>query len=131
MCAEQSYQSPEVESTRVSASSYCSSSASWLVKKSVSAICGVVAEVRPAGGHEVQRLVEPRGEVLVLLRRRRAAHEVEVPAIDLVQVGVAALGEGAQQVERRGRLVVGLHHALRIGMRASGVNSKPLTLSPR
>ena len=47
MWAEQSYQSPEVESTRVSASSYCSSSASWLVKKSVSAICGVVAELRP------------------------------------------------------------------------------------
>ncbi len=74
----------------------------------------------PAGRHEVQRLVEARGKIVVALRCRRVAHEVEVPAVDLVQVGIAALGEGAQQVQRRGRLVVGLHHALGIGQARLG-----------
>ena len=35
--------------------------------------------------------------------------------MDLVQVGIAALGEGAQQVQGRCGLVVDLHQALRIG----------------
>src|SRR3546814_2859007 len=34
----------------------------------------------------------------------------------LVQVGETALGKGAQQVQRRGRLIVGAHQALRIGL---------------
>ena len=42
--------------------------------------------------------------------------EILVPGMDAVQVGVAALGEGAQQIERRRRLAVGLHHARRLGV---------------
>ncbi len=37
-----------------------------------------------------------------------------------MQVGVTALGEGAQQVERRCRLIVGLHHPLGIGLARLG-----------
>ena len=59
--------------------------------------------------------VEAVGELAVALALRAVGDEAQVPAVDAVQVGIAALGEGAQQVERRGRLVVGLHHALRIG----------------
>ena len=35
--------------------------------------------------------------------------------MDIAQIGIAALGEGAQQVERRRRLAIGLELALRIG----------------
>ena len=45
------------------------------------------------------------GQLLVALSLRRARDEVLVPAVHLREVGEAALGEGAQQVERRGRLV--------------------------
>ena len=38
-----------------------------------------------------------------------------------VEVGESALGERAQQVERRGGLVVAAHHALRIGTAGDGV----------
>ena len=38
-----------------------------------------------------------------------------------VEVGEAALRERAQQVERRGRLVVAAQHALRIGTAGDGV----------
>ncbi len=61
------------------------------------------------------------GQLLVAVAERAVRHEVEVPAMHLVQVGVAALGEGAQQVQRRGRLVVALHQALRIGHARLGV----------
>ena len=35
--------------------------------------------------------------------------------MDIVQVGIAALGEGAQQIERRRRLGIGLDQPLRVG----------------
>lgn len=41
--------------------------------------------------------------------------------MDLPQVGIAAAGKGAQQVERGGGLRIGAHHALRIVAAAGGV----------
>ena len=38
-----------------------------------------------------------------------------------MQIGIAALGKGAQQVQCRRRLAVGLDHALRIGLARRGV----------
>jgi hypothetical protein len=49
----------------------------------------------PAGVHEGQRLVDPPGDVAIPLGQRRAFDEAQVPAMHLVQVGVAAGGEGA------------------------------------
>ena len=68
---------------------------------------------------------------LVSLALRRVGDEALVPGMDAVQIGIAALGEGAQQIEGRRRLAVGLDHALRVGPRAAGVNSRPLMMSPR
>ena len=68
-----------------------------------------------AGGHEGQRLVDAVRQVAVALGQRRALDEAQVPAVHLVQVGVAAGGEGAQQVQRAGRLEIAGLHARRIG----------------
>ena len=63
-----------------------------------------------AGAHEVQRLVDPRRQILVAGGQRAALDEAEVPAMDAVQIGIAAGREGAQQVERARRLeIAGLH----------------------
>ena len=67
-----------------------------------------------AGGHEGERFVDARREVLIAGGERGAGGEVEVPAVDLVEVGVAAGGEGAQQVEGSGGLEVGGFHAGRV-----------------
>ena len=61
------------------------------------------------------------GQLAVALARGRAGDEAERPAVDIVQVGVAAAGEGAQQVQRRRRLAVGLQQALGIGHARLGV----------
>ena len=68
-----------------------------------------------AGGHERQRLVDALRQILVAFRQRRALGEIQVPAMHLMQVGIAARGERAQQVERAGRLEVAELHARRIG----------------
>ena len=70
--------------------------------------------VEAAGGHEIERLGQPVGQRAVALALRAVGDEILVPGVHPVQIGVAALGEGAQQVQRRGRLAVGLHHALRV-----------------
>ena len=75
---------------------------------------------KPAGCHEAQRLVEPLGHLGVALGHA-VGDEIEVPAVDLVQVGIAALRERAQQVERRRGLVIGLDHAFGIGLARGGV----------
>ena len=71
--------------------------------------------VDPAGAHEAQRPVDLRGDQLVALALRAGGDELLVPHVDLAEIGEAALGEGAQQVERRCRLVVGLHEPLGVG----------------
>ncbi len=70
----------------------------------------------PARGHEVERLGQSIGELAVALSLRRVADEIQVPGMDPVQIGIAALGKRAQQVEGRGRLTVGLDHPLRVGL---------------
>ncbi len=77
--------------------------------------------IEPAGRHEIERLGQPVGQRPVALALRRAFDEILVPGVHPVQIGIAALGEGAQQVQGGGRLAVGLHHALRIGLARGGV----------
>ena len=68
----------------------------------------------------------------VALALRAVGDEAERPAMHVVEAGIAALGEGAQQVQRRGRLAVGHALARRIGhARTSASNSMPLMMSPR
>ena len=55
------------------------------------------------------------GEFVVAARRRRVLEEPEHPLMHAAEVGVAALRERAQQVERRGRLAIGLDLPARIG----------------
>src|SRR3546814_19563218 len=60
-----------------------------------------------SGGHEIERPADAVGKVLILFEPRRAAHEIERPGVDLMEIGIAALGEGAQQIERCRRLRIG------------------------
>ena len=63
---------------------------------------------------ELQRLGDPVRKLVVLLVARLPGGEVERPRMDPGDVGIAALAERAQQVQRRRRLHVGLQHPLRI-----------------
>ena len=67
-----------------------------------------------AGAHEVERLVDPRRQILVAGGEGAALHEAEVPAMDAVEIGIAAGREGAQQVERAGGLEIARLHAHRV-----------------
>ena len=60
----------------------------------------LVREVDPARGHERERALDLAGEQLVALPLGRARDEILVPQVHLRQVGVAALRERAQQVQR-------------------------------
>jgi hypothetical protein len=66
------------------------------------------------GVHERQRPVDLAREALVAAPGRAVRDEVLVPGVDLAQVGVAALGEGAAEVQRHGGGVVGAQEASRI-----------------
>ena len=71
--------------------------------------------IAAAGPHEGQRPVDLARQPLVALPGRAGPDEVLVPGVHLVQVGVAAGGEGAAQVQRHGRAVVGAQQAAGIG----------------
>ena len=75
---------------------------------------------QPAGRHERHRLVDTVGEFAVFSGLIARRHEFEIPAVYFVQIGIAALRKGAQQVQGRSGLVVHLHHAFRIGGAAFG-----------
>ena len=62
--------------------------------------------------HEPQGTVDLGGDLLVGLTLGAGRDELLCPGVDPAEVGEAALGEGAQQVQRRGRLVVGLHETV-------------------
>ena len=67
--------------------------------------------IHARGGHEVQRVRDPVGHVavavgLVILGK------AEGPGMYPVDIGEAALAEGADQVQRRRRLGIGLQHLL-------------------
>ncbi|MNX99731.1 hypothetical protein D3C86_1321970 [compost metagenome] len=70
--------------------------------------------VHAAGTHEGQGFIDAVGQVAVFFRQRRVGDEVQVPLVHLMQVGKPALGEGAQQVQGRGGLVIGLQQAFRV-----------------
>ena len=87
--------------------------------------------VGTAGVHERQGAVDLARQFLIPLPGRALPDEVLVPRVHLAQVGVAAGGEGAAEVQRRGGVVVGGQEPAGSGWRASAVKSKPLTASPR
>ena len=61
------------------------------------------------GAHEVQRLGDAVGKLADSVRDWRAVlDEAEHPAMHVLEVGIAAGREGAQQIERRRRLAIGL-----------------------
>ncbi len=79
--------------------------------------------VQATGTHERQGFVDAVGQLVVLVCQRRVGDEVQVPLVHLVQVGKTALGEGPQQVEAGGGLVIGLQQALRVRDAALGVEA--------
>ena len=72
--------------------------------------------VEADGAHEAERLGDPVGHALIAFRLWAVLDEAEHPAVGVLQIGVAAGGEGAQQVQRRRRLAIGLDLAARIGL---------------
>src|SRR5436190_13559338 len=68
-------------------------------------------KIEPAGLHEAERLRDAVGEFRIAARLRTVLNKAEHPLPYIAKIGVAAGGERAQQVERRGRLPVGLHLA--------------------
>ena len=67
-----------------------------------------------AGAHEAQALGDMLGKLLVAMPGGAVLDEAEIPPMHVIEIGVAALREGAQQIERRRRLPVGHQHALRV-----------------
>ena len=76
-------------------------------------------EVDAGGTHELDRAVDVFGQRLVA-RVGRVRHETLVPAVHLTQIRVAALREGTDQVQRRGRMVVQGQEPLRVGLTRLG-----------
>ena len=72
-------------------------------------------EIEPAGLHEGERLGDAVGDRLVAVERARVLYKTEHPLMHAAEARVAAMREGAQQVQRRGRLVIGLDQPRRIG----------------
>ena len=91
----------------------------------------LAVEVDAAGGHEAQGVVDAAGDLLVAAPLGGAGDELLVPQVDLREVGEPALGEGAQEIEPRGGLVVGLQHARRVGHSRGGVGESSFTMWPR
>ena len=76
--------------------------------------------VDAAGAHEVERLGDAGRQLLVAVSLRAVLDEAEHPAVRVLEIGIAAGREGAQEVERRRRLAIGHLDAVRIG-RARGL----------
>ena len=91
-----------------------------LVRQQQGLVAGVeldgpqLVRVGAAGPHERQRAVDLAGQPLVALTGRALPDEVLVPRVHLMQVGVAASGERAAQVQRDGGAVVGAQHPVRV-----------------
>ena len=54
---------------------------------------GIGVGIDAAGAHEVERLGDPVGQFLIALARRRVVQEIQRPLMDMVEIGVTALGE--------------------------------------
>ena len=72
--------------------------------------------VEPDRAHEPERLGDPVREFLVAPGLRAVFDEAEHPTVGVLEIGVAAARERAQQVERRGGLAIGLDLPSRIGL---------------
>ena len=70
-------------------------------------------QVQPAGLHEGQRLGNPVRQFQITLARLRI--DVEQPLVHAAEARVAAMCQRADEVQRRGRMPVGLDQPLRIG----------------
>ena len=68
-----------------------------------------------ARAHELQRLGDAIGEFLIAMALRAVLYEAHVPLVHALEIGVAAGREGADKVERRCRLAIGLELANGIG----------------
>ena len=75
---------------------------------------GMGLGVEPDGAHEAERLGDAVGDALIALGLRAVLDEAEHPAVRVLEIGVAAGGEGAQEVQRRRRLAVGLELPARV-----------------
>ena len=71
--------------------------------------------VSAAGLHERERTIDLAGELLVALPGRALRHEVLIPGVRLVEVGVAAAGERPAEVQSPGGAVVRLQQSRRVG----------------
>ena len=80
---------------------------------------------------KLQRLGDAVGEFLIAVALRAVLDEAQHPLVHALEIGVAAGREGAQQIERRRRLAIGLDLAMRIGDAGFGCEVRPLTMSPR
>ena len=67
-----------------------------------------------AGAHELQGALDAYRELFVAPALGARCDELTVPRMDAVEVGEAAFGEGAKEVQRGCRVVVRIHEALRI-----------------
>src|SRR5215467_7590382 len=74
----------------------------------------MVFEVETNGLHETEGFGDTVGEFGIPARLRTVLDEAEHPLVHAAEIGVTALGQGAQQVERRGRLAINLDLASRI-----------------
>ena len=93
---------------------------------------GMAFEIEAAGLHEGERLGDAVGDLAVAVHRLGVFYKTEHPLVHAPQAGVAAMREGAQQVQRRGRLVIGFDQPPADRECAQlRVNSAPLTMSPR
>ena len=72
-------------------------------------------EIEAAGAHEVERVRDAVGQLLVAAGLRGILEEAQHPLMHAAEIGEAAGGEGAQQVQRRGRLAIGHQLALGVG----------------
>ena len=93
---------------------------------------GFGAQVDAARRHEAKGPVDFRCDLLVAQPLGGRSDELLVPQVDLGEIGEAALGEGAQQVERGRRLLV-CRHETRRGRDAcaSSSNASSFTMCPR
>src|SRR5437764_13711450 len=67
---------------------------------------GVALEIETASPHEVQRLRNAIGQLLVTPRLRGILEEAEHPLVNAAEIGETASCERAQQVERPRRLAI-------------------------
>ena len=74
----------------------------------------LVLGVDADGLHEIHGLGDAVGKLAVALGLRAVLDEAEHPLVHVFQIGIAAHGKGAQQVERCRRLAVGHDLAFRI-----------------